>query len=208
MLGLPGAGKGTIAELIEKKYNLTHFSAGEYLRKEVKQKTKIGLEMKKYMDKGQLGPPEFLVRLTNKFLKHIKKIKNKGIIFDGFPRSLEQINASKNQLVFDTVINLDASEKTIMERLGGRLTCPKCGAIYHVKNAPPKAKGKCDKDGTTLIQRDDDKPKAIKERIKSYNKQTKPLVDFFKKEGLLIKIDASDNPKNILKRVEKKIKFS
>jgi len=203
MFGPPGVGKGTIANMLVKKYKLCYISASGLLKKELKKKTKSTNLIKEYMSKGELVPGNIIVPLVLKALKNSKK---KVVILDGFPRKLDQAESFEKHKNIDLVLDLNAPKKIIIERLSGRRICPKCGAIYHIKNKKPKREGYCDYDNTKLIQREDDKPEVIKERLKIYKEETKPLIKYFKKKGILKKIKASDNPQNILKRVEEVLK--
>lgn len=199
--GAPGVGKGTIAELLAKKHKLEIISASGLLKKEIKKKTKAGKLISEYMAKGKLVPSEDIVPLI---IKAIKTSKFKNIILDGFPRNIEQAKLIEEKVKINCIINLEAPEKVIIERLSGRRVCPKCGTIYHLKNMPPKKAGICDKDKEKLLHRNDDKPKVIKDRLKVYEKETFPLKKFFAKQKLIKEIDASKNdPKGIMKNVEK-----
>lgn len=200
MFGAPGVGKGTIANRLVKKHNMKILSASEILKREVAKKTKIGKTIQEYMLNGKLVPTEIIIPLI---AKAIKNVKSKNIILDGFPRNIEQANEIIKVKKIDLVLDLKASEKIILERLTGRRICPKCKTIYHTKNLKPKIKGICDNDGEKLIQRPDDKLSIIKKRLKVYNTETKPLEKYFNKLKLIKKINSSDNPENILKRIEK-----
>ncbi len=200
MFGAPGVGKGTIANRLVKKHNMKILSASEILKREVAKKTKIGKTIQEYMLNGKLVPTEIIIPLI---AKAIKNVKSKNIILDGFPRNIEQANEIIKVKKIDLVLDLKASEKIILERLTGRRICPKCKTIYHTKNLKPKIKGICDNDGEKLIQRPDDKLSIIKKRLKVYNIETKPLEKYFNKLKLIKKINSSDNPENILKRIEK-----
>lgn len=200
MFGAPGVGKGTIADLLAKEYNFVHLSAGDILRAEAKKKTKNAKIIAEYTSKGLLLPSEITIPLM---VNAVNKNKKKNIILDGFPRNVPQAKDFLKHHKIDLVIDLKAPEKVILERLSGRRICPKCRTIYHIKNLKPKINGICDKDNEKLIQRKDDVPKVIKERLKIYKKETFPLEEFFIKKNLLKKINASDNPEKIIKRIEK-----
>jgi adenylate kinase len=203
MFGAPGVGKGTIADLMAKEYDFVHLSAGDVLRAESKKKTKTAKIIEEYTSKGLLLPSNITIPLM---LKAIKKTKSKNIILDGFPRNIDQAKDFMLHHKINLVIDLNAPEKVILDRLSGRRICPKCRSIYHIKNLKPKIKGICDKDNEKLIQRKDDNPKVVKERLKIYKKETYPLENFFKKKNILKKINASDNPENIIKRIKKILK--
>jgi len=181
LFGPQGSGKGTQAEAIVKKYNLYNLSMGEELRKEIKNKTAIGKKVEKIMDKGDLVPST----ITNGIaLKVYNKNKN-GIIFDGYPRSEDQMIFAKKNFKIDAAFELDLSEKESVRRIASRRICPKCGRNYNTIYLKPKVAGYCDDDKTRLIQRDDDTPKAIKDRLEIYHSQTEPLKKEYSKLGIL-----------------------
>lgn len=199
MLGKPGVGKGTIAKLMQKDYGFVQLSAGDLIRLEIKSKSAIGKRIKPIVASGKLIADKITAQLVKKALT---KLKNKNIIFDGYPREILQAKMLEKIAKVDLVINLEAQDKIIIDRLSGRRICPKCSAIYHIRNQPPKKAGVCDKDKTKLITRDDDKPSVIKERLKVHKTQTKPLINYYAKKGILKNIDASDNPKRIMKLIK------
>lgn len=194
MLGAPGVGKGTAASKLSLKYNIPHISTGDLFRTNIEVKTKLGMIAKKYMDEGKLVPDEVTVDML---LERIASNDCKeGFILDGFPRTIAQAEALREALdkagtKIDHVFNINAREEVIMERIGGRISCPKCGEVYHIVGKPPKVPGKCDKCGSGLIQRHDDNPETIKKRLKTYEEQTAPLVDFYRKEGILTDFDGN-----------------
>lgn len=194
MLGAPGAGKGTQAVKISERYHIPHISTGDIFRENIRNGTELGLKAKEYMDRGGLVPDEITIEML---LSRISRPDcTHGFILDGFPRTLDQADALRNALVeqkskIDYVLNLEASEEVILKRLGGRLSCPQCGAIYHVTGNPPKEEGKCDKCGAALVQRDDDKLETIKKRLEAYKRQTIPVIEFYKEEGTLKSFDSN-----------------
>ncbi len=200
LLGKPGVGKGTIAKLIQKDLGFVQLSAGDLIRSEIKSKSAIGKKIEPIVASGKLIADEITILLIKRALK---KIKNNNIIFDGYPREILQAKLLEKVAKVDLVIYLEASDKIIINRLSGRRICSKCGAIYHIRNQPPKKAGVCDKDKTKLIIREDDKPSVIKERLKVHKTQTKPLINYYTKKRILKKVDASDNPKNIIKVIKK-----
>lgn len=204
MFGEPGVGKGTIAELLVKKHKMKIISASGLLKKEISKKTKNAKIIENHILTGKLVSSEIIMPLI---LNEIKKYKSKNIIIDGFPRNVDQAKEIMSAENIKYVIDLKTSEKIILERLSGRRICPKCKTIYHIKHKPPKRKDICDKDNTKLIQRKDDKPKIIKDRLKVYRKETKPLEKYFIKLKKIKKIDASGKPENIVKLIEKNISF-
>lgn len=189
-LGPPGAGKGTQAKVVCKHFNLEHISTGDLLRSIVKSDSPIGEKTREFMNKGLLVPDEIVVEIV---AQEIKK-NNKGFILDGFPRNLAQAeflidSLSSLNIFLDKVLNFVTSPQKIIERLTGRRICPKCRAIYHTKNMPSLKAGICDKCNELLLQRDDDKKEAIKERLKVYEQLTKPLIEYYKQKGVLIDVN-------------------
>ena len=188
LLGSPGVGKGTYAKRISKIYDIPQISTGDMFREAIKNKTRIGLLAKTYIDKGNLVPDDVTIKLVEERLKQ-DDCKN-GFMLDGFPRTIAQAEALDKIVVIDKVLDFTASEEIIIDRLSGRRICKSCGAIYHIRNIIPKVKGVCDKCGGEVYQRDDDKPKAIKERFIVYKKQTEPLIKYYTKKGILRSINA------------------
>jgi len=195
LLGPPGAGKGTIAKKLIDKYGVPQLSTGDLLRAAVKEGTTLGLEAKKFMDAGELVPDKIVIGLIKERLA--QRDCAKGFILDGFPRTLPQAQALAEITSLQAVINLDVSDEEVVARLSGRRTCPQCGAIYHVKNIPPKTPGKCYKDGADLIQRDDDKEEAIRNRLTVYRRQTVPLIDHYRAAGILQEVDGAAGVDNV-----------
>ncbi len=201
LLGPPGAGKSTVAETLEEEFNLFHLSIGRYLRDEVKRKTLIGRKIKSYIDKGDLVPRHFVNEIARLVLGRKRKY-----ILDGFPRDLHQAQDVED-LNVELVLYLDVPLAKVVERLSGRRVCPKDGKSYHIKYLKPKKKGVCDCDGKTkLIRRKDDSIKAIKERFKVYQEETRPLIAYYKKKGILVKVSAVPLPTTVCKNVIKAVK--
>lgn len=200
LLGPPGSGKGTVSECLEKKMRLLHVSAGELLREEVTKGTSLGKEIHKYMDKGLLVPTNLVVDIIK-----LEVMGKDNFILDGFPRTIEQAHLIED-LKIDGVISLDVPEKEVIERLSGRRVCPKCGAGFHIKFLPPHKIGICNKCGTKLEQRKDDRPEVIKQRFKEYYKDTRPLTEFYAQKKLLHIVDASRAPKDVCKSVIELVK--
>jgi adenylate kinase len=192
LFGPPGAGKGTQAKFISEEFNVPHISTGDILRENVREGTALGKKAKTYMDKGELVPDALLIDIIKERLQ--KPDTRKGFLLDGFPRTLPQAEAldrilddiNKN---LDGVVNVDVNASELVRRLSGRRTCRACQATFHVKSNPPKVAGVCDQCGGELYQRADDTEAAIKNRIEVYKRQTQPLIDYYKKKGLLIDID-------------------
>ena len=189
LLGPPGVGKGTYAGILSKKYNIPHISTGQIFRDEIKKQSELGKKVESFIKKGDLVPDEITIEVVKVRLKEVDC--KKGFLLDGFPRTIPQAEALEKITKIDKVLNFVASEETIMGRLSWRRTCRKCGAIYHLKNIPPKVDGICDKCGGKLYQRSDETPEAIKVRMIEYDRKTKPLVDFYKNKKLLTDIDAN-----------------
>lgn len=184
LLGAPGAGKGTQAEIISKKLNIPTISTGNILRAAVKNGTPVGLKAKEYMDAGKLVPDEVIIGVITERLQE-PDCKD-GYILDGVPRTIAQAEAlEKAGVNFDAVVSIEISDEEIEQRMTGRRTCIKCGATYHVVAAPPKQEGICDKCGSVLEQRKDDKPETVKARLVTYHQETEPLKDFYAKRGVL-----------------------
>ncbi|OHB61915.1 MAG: adenylate kinase [Planctomycetes bacterium RBG_13_46_10] len=193
LLGAPGAGKGTQCKRIVDRYSLQHLSSGDILREQRAAGTELGKKAQSYMDSGGLVPDEIIVEMM---IEAIKKTPEAGFILDGFPRTVNQaieldklLNDSEQDI--DVIINLLVDSRIIEERMTGRRSCPKCGAVYHVKNLKPKITGVCDKDGTKLIQRPDDKPEVVANRLKTYHVQTESLVDYYKNRRTVYDFDAN-----------------
>ncbi len=195
MLGPPGAGKGTIAKKLIEKYGIPQLSTGDLLRAAVKEGTALGLQAKKFMDAGELVPDAVVIGLIKERLA--QRDCRKGFILDGFPRTLPQAEALAAITTLQAVVNLDVADAEVISRLSGRRTCTKCGAIYHVKNIPPKTPGTCDKEGADLYQRDDDKEEAIKNRLNVYRRQTVPLIDYYRQAGILHDVDGAAGVDNV-----------
>ena len=190
LIGAPGAGKGSHAKLISKKYKIPQISMGDIIRENITKGTKLGKELKKFTERGNLVTDELVIKLLESRIK--KKDCRKGYILDGFPRTIAQADALEKITDIDKVLLLDCSEKTVLQRLGGRRNCSKCGEIFHIVNMSPKKEGVCDKCGGNLFQRKDDQEKTIKNRLKVYKRKTSPLIEFYKKKRLLRKVNADN----------------
>lgn len=178
LMGLPGAGKGTQASEIVKKYPIPHISTGDMFRKAIKEETDLGKEAKSYMDRGELVPDEVTIGIVRERLA--EEDAKKGFLLDGFPRTVEQADALNEILSdldrkVDAVINIEVAEEELMNRLTGRRICEVCGTTYHLVFNPPKVEGVCDLDGGKLYQREDDNPETVANRLSVNVKQTKPL---------------------------------
>jgi adenylate kinase len=192
LLGAPGAGKGTQAALISQKTGLTHIASGDLFRQAVQKGTELGKLVKSYMEKGELAPDEVTIKVIMERLG--EPDCEKGCIFDGFPRTLDQAKALEEKLSeqkkgIDKAVFIDVPDEELMKRLGGRWTCKSCQAVYHEVASPPKVAGKCDKCGGELYQRPDDNEATIRERLKVYFNQTTPVLEYYKSNGKLIAVD-------------------
>ena len=188
LLGAPGAGKGTQAEILCKELDIPTISTGNILRAAVKNGTPTGLKAKAFMDAGQLVPDEVIIGIITERLA--ESDCEKGYILDGVPRTIAQAEAlEKAGVAFDSVVSIEISDETIMERMSGRRVCPDCGASYHVVAVPPVKEGVCDKCGAALIQRKDDAPETVKSRLQVYHKETEPLKAFYAQRGLMKSVE-------------------
>ena len=190
LFGPPGSGKGTQAKKLAEEYNIPHISTGDILRENLKNKTKLGLEAKSYMDRGELVPDAVLIGIIKDRLSRSDCAS--GFLLDGYPRTLPQADALSTILdglgmKLDVVLNIDVPDEELIKRLSGRRMCT-CGASYHIVCNPPKQEGICDLCGNKLYQRDDDKEEAIVNRLDVYKHQTQPLIDYYTKEGLMVTV--------------------
>lgn len=199
LLGPPGSGKGTVAKQLENDFKLKHISTGDILRKEILKGTKLGIKAQEFVSKGRLVPTDIIIKVLLKTIK-----KQEKFILDGFPRTPRQAKEIKDFKI-DCVIYLHVELDLIIERLAGRRICHN-GHNYHTKYFPSKVKGVCDIDGSKLKQRDDDHPKIIKQRYKIYEKKTKPLIDYYKKQGILYTVDGTPAPNVVYKKVKQIVK--
>ncbi len=211
LIGAPGSGKGTQAVRLVSHKNLAHLSTGDLFRKNLKEKTALGLTAKSYIDKGALVPDEVTNGMVKNFVTGVSQ--DKGIVFDGFPRNFSQAEAlqkicDETDRELNKVIFLDVSDDMIVERLTGRLWAPTSGCVYHVKNNPPKRKGFCDKSDEPLITREDDKEEVIRSRLEVFHQNTKPLLTYYKKKGLLKKIKAELSPEKVFHQIQQALEVN
>jgi adenylate kinase len=191
LLGAPGAGKGTHCKRIADRYGVVHLSSGDILRRERAQGSELGKKAQGYMDAGALVPDDLIVEMMAKAIQQAPT----GYVLDGFPRTVNQAEVLDKSLAaqktgIDMVLNLRVTDGVVLERITGRRSCPKCGAVYHVKNMPPKVAGVCDRDGTPLVQRPDDTEEVVRNRLETYYRQTEPVVDYYKAKRTVYDIDA------------------
>ena len=200
LLGPPGSGKGTQAKKLVTDRGWPQVSTGDMLRSAIAAGTQLGLAAKGFMDKGALVPDEVVIGLIAE--RSQQADSKKGFILDGFPRTIPQAEALDKMLVgqsrqVDRAVLFDVADAELIRRLSGRRTCPKCSSVFHVESGPPKAAGVCDRCGSALVQRDDDKEEVIRNRLDVYRKQTAPLSDFYKKQSKLRTIDAARKPDEV-----------
>lgn len=200
LFGPPGAGKGTQAERLRKDFQLPYVATGDMLREHVKQGTELGKKAKEYMDAGDLVPDELILAMTKERLQ--QPDAQDGFLLDGFPRTRTQSEALDQQLRslgrrITAVLLLDVPDEEVVRRLSGRRMCVKSGHNYHVEFDPPKHEGVCDQDGSRLVQRDDDKPEVIENRLRVYHEKTSPVIDYYDEQGLLRRIDGTREPADV-----------
>ena len=194
MLGAPGAGKGTQAKKIAEKYGIPHISTGDIFRANIKGGTELGMKAKSYMDQGQLVPDDVTIGML---LDRISEADCAGgYVLDGFPRTIPQAESltaalEKRGEKMDYAVDVDVPDDSSVTRMGGRIACLKCGATYHIMFKPPKAEGVCDSCQEALVLRDDDKPETVQKRLRVYHDQTQPLIDYYKKQGILVTVDGT-----------------
>jgi adenylate kinase len=192
LLGAPGAGKGTHCKRVADRYGVAHLSSGDILRRERAEGTELGKKAQSYMDAGALVPDDLIVEMMSRAIREALA----GYVLDGFPRTVNQAEVLDRSLAqangaVDSVVNLQVDDDVVLERITGRRSCPQCGAVYHVKNMPPKVDELCDKDGTRLVQRPDDTEKVVKNRLETYYQQTRPVVDYYRARRTVHDIDAN-----------------
>jgi adenylate kinase len=194
MLGAPGAGKGTQAKQIADKYSIPHISTGDIFRANIKNGTELGKKAKGYMDQGLLVPDELTCDLVMDRIAQADCAN--GFVLDGFPRTIPQAEALTKALQkvgqnMDYAIDVDVPDENIVNRMSGRRVCVNCGASYHIVSIPTKVEGICDRCGSEVVLRDDDKPETVQKRLAVYHDQTQPLIDYYKKQGILKSVDGT-----------------
>ncbi|MDD5528973.1 MAG: nucleoside monophosphate kinase [bacterium] len=195
-LGPPGSGKGTQAETLAKEFNLNLIVMGDILRKEIKELTPLGTQIKSYVETGALVPDELVIKLIQ------KNLAGNSFILDGFPRTVKQAEMLDTVTQIDKVVYFNCPAELILERLSNRRTCPKCNKVYNLVTNPPKNNETCDDCKTELFQRKDDKTEVIQNRIEVYKKETFPLIDFYNKKTVLDEINAADKIENIHSKIK------
>ena len=209
LLGPPGAGKGTQAQVISHEMNLAHISSGDLFRENLKNQTELGKLAQGYMNRGELVPDDVTIAMVHDRIQ--RPDCQDGALLDGFPRTPAQADALADMLgsmgqKVDSVPYISVPSEELIERLSGRWTCPSCGKVYHEKYNPPKTPGICDVDGTKLIQRDDDKAETVERRIRVYTEQTSPLIEYYRQKGLLVEVDGTQSIEDVSKDILKAIK--
>lgn len=206
LLGAPGAGKGTQAEIICNKYNIPTISTGNILREAIKNGTEMGLKAKSYIDNGELVPDSVVIGVINDRLAR-EDCKN-GFILDGFPRTIPQAEAlDKMNIEIDCALSIEVEDEKIMQRLSGRRVCSGCGSSYHIDYKKPTKDGICDACGAELVQRVDDKPETIAERLTIYHNQTEPLKEYYKKAGKLRIVEGQEEVEDTTRLVLSALEF-
>ena len=198
-LGPPGVGKGTHAGGVAREFGMPKISTGEMFREEAKAGTDLGKKLNEYMEEGVLVPDGMVIEILRKRLG--REDCSEGFVLDGFPRNLEQAEALEGIRGIELVVNMKASHETIIARISNRLTCRKCQAIFNTLFVKPKVEGVCDRCGGELYQRDDQKPEVVKERLEVYERETAPLIDYYRKKGVLIDVSAEGEVEVVHKRV-------
>lgn len=204
MLGVPGSGKGTLAELLTSELGVPHISPGDILREEVKRESQLGEQARPFMEKGELVPDGIILKMMEKRVDRPEC--DKGFILDGFPRTvvqaerLDEVLAESRQAI-ESVLKFEVSDQTIIKRLGGRRICSACGADFNLYTKPPEKVNTCDLCGGKLFQREDDKEEVITKRFEVYREQTLPIEKYYDGQGKLIRLDAEPEPEVVLKEV-------
>jgi len=197
LLGPPGAGKGTLAARLVEEFGFKHLSTGDILREEVAQGSELGKLAKGYMERGELVPDEVILGMVRERVDGEKE----GFLFDGFPRTIAQAEGLERILPVNLVIYLDLPEEEVVRRLSARRVCKKCGANYNLLTQPPKVPGVCDRCGGELYQRPDDREEVIRNRFRVYLERSAPLIGYYERKGILVRVDASLSPEEVFARV-------
>jgi adenylate kinase len=204
LLGPPGGGKGTQAKLIGERLSITHISTGDLLRQAVADRTELGRTAKEFMDRGELVPDQLVIGMIEERVRNADC--GRGFLFDGFPRNVPQAEALREMLKRQSmslqhVVSLDVPQEELVKRLTGRRTCRQCGSMCHVVFDPPREEGVCNRCGGELYQRDDDREETIRARLRVYQNQTKPLLDYYRSRGLLREVDGVGDTQEVFERI-------
>jgi len=202
MLGAPGVGKGTIASMLVNSHGFIHLSTGDLLREAIKNETDEGRKAKEYMDAGLLVPDELVVGLLKRKMDELGV--SRGIIFDGFPRTVKQAEMLKEIVDIDKVVDLEVDDQAVVDRISNRRICQECNAVYNIVTNPPPKNNKCECGGS-VIQREDDQPDAIRKRLKVYHDKTEPLIQHYK--DIMVRVDASKSIGEVFENAEKALGF-
>ncbi|MEL9908187.1 MAG: adenylate kinase [Desulfurococcus sp.] len=201
LIGAPGAGKGTYAQILREKYCIPHISTGDIFREEIARDTELGRVVKSYIEKGLLVPDEIVIEVVSKRLK--QPDASRGFILDGFPRTLEQAKALDEIVDVDAVVHLVVSEEVAVRRLSGRRICPVCNRVYNIYYEPkPREDEKCDYDGAQLIRRPDDEPEVVRNRYRVFYETFKPIIEYYRVSNKLIEVDSNKSIKEVFPVVE------
>jgi adenylate kinase len=209
LLGAPGAGKGTVAAgLLKAGEEYAHVSTGDMLREAVRERRPVGVQAKGYMEKGELVPDEIILELVRERLA--RDGGRGGYLFDGFPRTLEQARQLDAVLAefggrINAVFLLSVPEDVIVDRISGRRICQKCGAVYHVRNMPPRVEGVCDRCGGAVVQRPDDNETTVRNRLAVYRRQTESVIAFYRERGVLFEIPAAGSPEETVAVIRRRL---
>lgn len=199
-IGPPSVGKGTYAKILSKKYNIPHISTGDIFREEIAKGSELGLRVKPYVERGVLVPDEIVVEVVKSILQ--SPLCSRGFILDGYPRTVRQAEELDKIVSVDVVFLFEAPLEVIVERVSGRLICPKCGAIYNISWRPPRRPGICDVCGTPLIRRRDDEPELVRERYQLYRQTLTPVVEYYRRRGILVEINAARDASLVVSDIE------
>jgi adenylate kinase len=204
IFGAPGAGKGTQAALLSKKFSAIHLSTGDLLREAIRKKTAVGLEARVFMDRGDLVPDEIVLRIVKE--KFDTDVGERAFLLDGFPRTLMQAQVldvflRDSNRSLSGVVSLEVSEEKLLKRLAGRLTCPLCQSSYHIGQFAAGEEARCKKDGELLVHREDDQEAAVRARLRAFEKQTLPLRAYYESRGLLKRVSGEGSPSDVFERI-------
>jgi len=198
-IGAPGVGKGTYAAAASQRFGIPHISTGDMIREEIRRGSELSRRLKEYVERGLLVPDEIVTEMVRERLS--REDCRRGFILDGYPRTLKQAEELDRITAIDLVLNFVAPDEVIIDRISGRRVCRVCGAIYHVKYMPPKVPGVCDKCGGPLYQREDDKPEVVARRLEVYRQQFAPIIEYYRRRGVLVDVDASEQAEIVVPRV-------